>query len=135
MADIVAANVTSVKLFDMPMAPREPGSVRRMIGVRITVATNTDYDTTTEIPLDNLFSTSASSYIALKKATCTTFGTPQYVSSTNHYPAYFDWANMKLRILKTTANAASADVPLTELTDAVAVGTGTCDVIVIGDEA
>lgn len=135
MADIIAANVTAVKLFDFLPPVREPGLPRRIIGIRVTIATNTDYDTTTEIPLDNLFDSTKTSYLGLKAASCVTFGTPQLVSSTNHWPVYLDWTNKKMRVLKIAANTASADVALLEMTDGVACGTGTCDIMLCGEDA
>lgn len=137
MADIVAANVTAVKHYEITL-PNVKGELKkagveeiRMVVGTITVATNADYDDTTEIPLDNLFDSTKTSYLGLAESTCKQVGTALYQGATFVFPVIFDWAGKKLRILALPATPTENE-GFDEVADATAVGIGTIQFTVIG---
>lgn len=137
MAKILAANVTCQKIrrFVLPNQDEElaeRGQTRwfQYTG-KITVATGTEYDSTTEIPLTNLFDSTHASYIGLDNNTCVSVGATYYFGATLVYPSYFDWVNKKLRLYGLPATPAD-DEGFDEVLDNTTVGVGTIEFTVIG---
>lgn len=137
MAKILAANVTCQKIrrFVLPNQDEElaeRGQTRwyQYTG-KITVATGTEYDATTEIPLTNLFDSTHASYIGLDNNTCVSVGTSYYAGANFNFPVIFDWVNKKLRLLALPATPAE-DEGFDEMTDNITVGVGTIEFTVIG---
>ena len=138
MADIVPANVSAVKIAELQQPNvvgelAERGATKwRSVLVKVTVATNTDYNATTGIPLDNLFDSTKTSYLGLVQATCKS----EYVGvyhGTLFAPGYVDWANKKLNLY--SVNAAGANPQMMQNVNVTGLGTGTIELKVFGQVA
>lgn len=144
MGTIVTADVTATRVgkFQMPNVEgelAERGAVKwQMIPGKITISTNWTYATATQIPLDNLFDSTKSSYLGLVAATCrTVFAGNLAGGATYNHHVVFDWPNKKLKVLALPATPAEneADDEVNDTTVLGATNPMTVEFIVMGQVA
>lgn len=145
MGTIVTADVTATRVgkFQMPNVEgelAERGAVKwQMIPGKITIANGQfTYATSTQIPLDNLFDSTKSSYLGLVAATCrTVFAGNLAGGATYNHNVVFDWPNKKLKVLALPLTPAENEAD-DEVNDTTVLGSGssiTVEFIVMGQVA
>ena len=144
MGTIVTADVTATRVgkFQLPNVEgelAERGAVKwQMIPGKITIASNWTYATSTQIPLDNLFDSTKSSYLGLIPATCRTmFAGNLAGGATFNNHVVFDWPNKKLKVLALPLTPAEneADDEVADTTVLGATTSMTVEFVVMGQVA